>query len=222
MFIYFLQKKGFVDGGDLGYLRNKFVRSKEQGRNRFFKGFLRLLFFEGFAKPPEKRFAEAAVLGDIKYLNGGLFLPHQVERENPKLDVPDKFFDGLFDLFDRFSWNLDDTPGGKDDEINPEVLGYIFEKYINQKAFGAYYTRTEITEYLCERTIHRLILDAVNTPPTAQEHPVPGVKIRNYESVGDLLMDLDASLCRRLLQEVLPGLSLLDPACGSAPSWLPP
>ena len=29
-------------------------------------------------------------------------------------------------------------PGGKADEINPDVLGYIFEKYINQKAFGAY------------------------------------------------------------------------------------
>ena len=48
------------------------------------------------------------------------------------------------------------------------MLGYIFEKYINQSAFGAYYTRTEITEYLCERTIHRLILDAVNTPRAAE------------------------------------------------------
>lgn len=28
---------------------------------------------------------------------------------------------------------------GKDDEINPDILGYIFEKCINQKAFGAYY-----------------------------------------------------------------------------------
>jgi hypothetical protein len=66
---------------------------------------------------------------------------------------------------------LDDTPGGKDDEINPDVLGYIFEKYINQKAFGAYYTRPEITEYLCDRTINKLILDRVNDmievdPPT--------------------------------------------------------
>ena len=50
----------------------------------------------------------------------------------------------------------------QDNEINPDVVGYIFEKYINQKAFGAYYTRPEITEYLCERTIHRLILDGVN------------------------------------------------------------
>ncbi len=216
MFIYFLQKKRFVDRGNVNYLRDKLAESQEQGRNLFFSDFLKLLFFEGFAKPEGKRSPEARKrLGEIKYLNGGLFLPHHVEQNNLKLDVPDKAFENLFALFERYSWNLDDTPGGKDNEINPDVLGYIFEKYINQKAFGAYYTRTEITEYLCERTIHRLILDAVNTPESVSKNPPLGVKVRNYATLADLLMDLDAQLCRRLLHDVLPKLSLLDPACGS-------
>jgi len=216
MFIYFLQKKGFLDGGNLNYLKSKLDRSKESGKDRYFKGFLKLLFFEGFAKPSQKRSTEAnATLGSIPYLNGGLFLPHKVEQENPKLDVPDRAFESLFQLFDRYSWNLDDTPEGKDDEINPDVLGYIFEKYINQKTFGAYYTRPEITEYLCERTIHRLVLDAVNTPDALRKHPPPGIKFKNFETIGDLLLDLDAPLCKRLLLDVLPRLSLLDPACGS-------
>ncbi|MHB1559594.1 MAG: Eco57I restriction-modification methylase domain-containing protein [Isosphaeraceae bacterium] len=216
MFIYFLQKKGFIDGGDRKYLRNKLDATKTKGKDRYFKSFLKLLFFEGFARPEGKRSAEAnAALGSIRYLNGGLFLPHKVEQENPKLNVPDRAFEALFALFDRYSWNLDDTPGGKDDEINPDVLGYIFEKYINQKAFGAYYTRPEITEYLCERTIHQLILDAVNTPEALLAHAPAGLKPRRYESLSDLLMDLDGPLCKRLWLEVLPRLSLLDPACGS-------
>lgn len=218
MFIYFLQKKppGFLDGGNQQYLRDKLAESKRRGKDRYFSEFLRSLFFEGFAKPEDKRSPQARkLLGKIKYLNGGLFLPHRIEQENPNIKVPDQAFENLFDLFDRYTWHLDDTPGGKDDEINPDVLGYIFEKYINQKAFGAYYTRTEITEYLCERTIHRLILDAVNTPDVARSHPIAGLKVRAYATLGDLLMDLDADLCRQLLFEVLPGLSLLDPACGS-------
>ncbi len=216
MFIYFLQKKGFLDGGNLNYLKTRLDHSKESGKDRYFKGFLKLLFFEGFARPSQKRSTEAnASLGAIPYLNGGLFLPHKVEQENPKLDVPDRAFDSLFQLFDRYSWNLDDTPAGKDDEINPDVLGYIFEKYINQKAFGAYYTRPEITDYLCERTIHRLVLDAVNTPDALREQPPPGIKFKHFETVGDLLLDLDAPICKRLLLDVLPRLSLLDPACGS-------
>ena len=216
MFIYFLQRKGFLDNGDLDYLQKKLAQSKLSGKNLFFNGFLKLLFFEGFAKPEEKRSAAARkVLGSIKYLNGGLFLPHHVEQDNPKLDVPDKAFENLFALFARYSWNLNDTPGGKDDEINPDVLGYIFEKYINQKAFGAYYTRPEITEYLCERTIHRLVLEAINSPDAVRRNPPKGVKVRQYDSLADLLLDLDASVCKQLLHEVLPGLSLLDPACGS-------
>ncbi len=140
MFIYFLQKKppGFLDGGNQNYLRDKLAESKARGKDRYYSEFLKALFFEGFAKPEEKRSQEARkLLGKIKYLNGGLFLPHQIEQHHARIDVPDRAFDNLFDLFDRYSWHLDDTPGGKDDEINPDVLGYIFEKYINQKAFGA-------------------------------------------------------------------------------------
>lgn len=216
MFIYFLQRKGFLDNGNLDYLQDKLKASVEKGRDRFYSVFLNALFFEGFAKPEDQRSADTnKILGRIKYLNGGLFLRHQVEQENPHIAIPDKAFESLFALFQRYSWNLNDTPGGLDNEINPDVLGYIFEKYINQKSFGAYYTRPEITEYLCERTIHPLILDAINTPDVVKKNPIKGLKSRDYRSMADLLMDLDADICRTLLFTVLPKLSLLDPACGS-------
>jgi hypothetical protein len=55
---------------------------------------------------------------------------------------------------------------------------------IKQKAFGAYYTRPEITEYLCERTVNRLILDAVN------HHELPGLsKARQYDSIVAQMTD---------------------------------
>lgn len=212
MFIYFLQKKGFLDDGNQNYLQEKLAASKAtSGEDSYFSGFLKALFFEGFAKPEHERSSEAKkLLSSIKYLNGGLFLPHAVELANPDIHIPDTAFENLFSLFQRYSWNLNDTPAGKDDEINPDVLGYIFEKYINQKAFGAYYTRPEVTEYLCERTIYKLILDKVNTPG------IPGVlAARRFDSIAELLLNLDAELCRFLLDRVLPDLSLLDPACGS-------
>ncbi len=221
MFIYFLQRKGFLDyknknsrDGNVLYLQEKLAASQRAGPNQFYRRFLHLLFFEGFAKPEEKRSADArGALGNIRYLNGGLFLPHRIETGNKNITISDEFFQRLLKLFSDYSWNLNDTPGENDREISPHVLGYIFEKYINQKAFGAYYTRPEITEYLCERTIHQLILDAINTPP---ETPLlPGVKRRAYESVADLLIDLDAPVCNKLIFDVLPSLSLLDPACGS-------
>jgi hypothetical protein len=206
MFIYFLQKRFFLDGGDGLYLENKL----EQSRGDYFQRFLKVLFFEAFAKPEEMRSAEAVQLtGDIRYLNGGLFLPHSLEQRYD-IDVPDQAFADLYKLFSHYSWNLNDIPGESDDDINPDVLGYIFEKYINQKEFGAYYTRPEITEYLCEQTIHRLILDRINEPALAG---IPAG--RNYDSVPEMLIRLDKATARKLLHDVLPDLTILDPAVGS-------
>lgn len=202
MFVWFLQRKGFLDNNNLQYLSKKLAISQQKGSNLFYSEFLQILFFEGFAKPATARSTQTHVLiGNIHYLNGGLFVPHRLEREYGSLiRVPDIAFENLFQLFSSYSWNLNDTPGGDDDEINPDVLGYIFEKYINQKAFGAYYTRPEITEYLCERTVHRLILARIKQPK---------------RNLADILLNLDAKLCQTLLDEVLPDLKLLDPACGS-------
>lgn len=83
------------------------------------------------------------------------------------------------------------------------------EKYGNQKSFGAYYTRPEITRYLCERTIYRLILEKINAPAITEV-----TRGRHFESIEELLRNLDARLCRDLL-EMLPKISVLDPACGS-------
>ncbi len=211
MFVYFLQKKYFINNGDDQYLQNKLEESRKRGRDLYYSEFLTTLFFEGFAKPEEERSEKArTLLGTIKYLNGGLFLEHRIELDWKRIHVADKAFDNLFALFGRYSWNLNDTPGGEDNELNPDVLGYIFEKYINQKAFGAYYTRPEITEYLCERTIHKLILDRVNKPAISGALPA-----RQFESIAEMLMNLDAQLCRELIHDVLPDLRLLDPACGS-------
>ena len=214
MFIYFLQSKGFVDGGEPHYLQIKLEDCPARfGPDEYFERFLKPLFFEGFAKPEDERSVEAQdLLGDIKYLNGGLFLQHPLELKYSGITVSDLAFLNLYHLFGRYSWNLDDTPGGKDDELNPDVLGYIFEKYINQKAFGAYYTRPEITEYLCEHTINELILAKLQ--PEVDLNRSPGGH-GGFHSLADLLMNLDAPLCRALLYTVLPGLSLLDPACGS-------
>jgi len=210
MFIYFLQRKWFLDNGNPDYLQDKLAESRERGANLYYSQFLNLLFFEGFAKPEDERSDVARnMLGQVVYLNGGLFLLHPIEKRWPEIHIPDEAFENLLTLFSRYSWNLDDTPRGRDDEISPHVLGYIFEKYINQKSFGAYYTRPEITEYLCERTIYKLILEKISVPT------IPGVTPgRHFDTVEELLMKLDARLCRDLL-DILPSISILDPACGS-------
>jgi hypothetical protein len=219
MFVWFLQKKGFLNSGDYDYLPNKLQESRARGENRFFGEFLNALFFDAFARPEDQRSAQAkALTGRIPFLNGGLFLHHKLELDvhhqpcvGTSLHIPDAAFAGVFEVFAAFTWHLDDTPAGNPEEINPDVLGYIFEKYINQKAFGAYYTRPEITGYLAERSIHKLVLERISVP-ALPEFNLPAIQ---FDSVAELLARMDTRTALKLVNEVLPSITVLDPAVGS-------
>lgn len=202
MFVYFLQRRYFLDSGDALYLQNKLKTANANNHN--FYDFLKELFFKGFAEPETQRDAEIQQrIGKICYLNGGLFLKHSIEQKYQNIQISNPAFEQVLSLFSRYSWHLDDRPDKDPLEINPDVLGYIFEKYINQKEFGAYYTRPEITEYLCDRTINKLVIAKVNQ------------RGHDFADLEALLTGLDADLCDALLNQILPTLTLLDPACGS-------
>lgn len=164
MFVYFMQRKGFLDG-DRDYLRNRLQKSKEaHGKDKFYsfyRYFLLRLFHEGLGG--RKRTTELETLiGRIPYLNGGIFDVHELERPErygEAIKISDSAFEKIFDFFDQYDWHLDERPLREGNEINPDVLGYIFEKYINNKEMGAYYTKEDITEYICKNTIIPYLFD---------------------------------------------------------------
>ena len=160
MFLYFIQEKGFLNE-DKDYLRNKLKESRDRKPDAYYKEFLCPLFFQGFARKKAERSAIInKLLGEIPYLNGGLFQPHQIEELHGKqIVIADKAFEKLFNFFKEYDWHLDERENQNDNEINPDVLGYIFEKYINQKQMGAYYTKEDITEYIAQNTIIPFLLD---------------------------------------------------------------
>ena len=179
MFIYFIQKRGFLDN-DTDYLRNRLERVRRQQGNGNFHSFYRLfllrLFHEGLGQPEAIRAPElAALLGKVPYLNGGLFDVHDLERDNPDIRIPDDAFAQIFAFFDAYQWHLDDRPLRNDNEINPDVLGYIFEKYVNQKQMGAYYTKEDITGYISRNTVLPFLFDRAKKDCSIAFKPGGGV-----------------------------------------------
>jgi len=181
MFIYFIQKKGFLNG-DVNYLANKLKESKSKGANQFYRQFLMPLFFQGFAQEENERSPEInTLLGKVPYLNGGLFLRHQLElAHGENISISDAAFDRLFTFFNGYDWHLEYRPHRPDNEINPDVLGYIFEKYINQKLMGAYYTKEDITGYICKNTIIPFLFDKLESMRYDELHPFPMKDVEPY------------------------------------------
>ncbi|KWT92173.1 Eco57I restriction-modification methylase domain-containing protein [Candidatus Magnetominusculus xianensis] len=164
MFIYFIQKKGFLND-DRNYLGNKLTATQEKkGKDKFYsfyRNFLLVLFHKGLgssSRTPEL----TKEIGKVPYLNGGLFDVHQIEINYENIEIADEAFEKIFKFFDQYEWHLDTrvTSSGKD--INPDVIGYIFEKYINDRAsMGAYYTKEDITDYISKNCIIPFIFDEV-------------------------------------------------------------
>jgi tRNA1(Val) A37 N6-methylase TrmN6 len=162
MFCYFIQKKGFLDN-DKDYLRKRLKSSQEKkGKDKFYsfyRNFLLSLFHQGLGAPNHSNELKIEI-GKIPYLNGGLFDEHELETTYNAITIDDKAFEKLFDFFDQYEWHLDTnvTASGKD--INPDVIGYIFEKYINDRAnMGAYYTKEDITDYISKNCILPFLFD---------------------------------------------------------------
>jgi hypothetical protein len=170
MFVYFLQKKEFLNS-DPNYLKNCLHRVQAlKGQDKFYsfyRDYLLELFFNrldssnGKVKDP----AIAEILGDVPYVNGGVFSQSESEK-NFEIEIPDQAFEQIFEFFDSYVWHLDTRPTGVANEINPEVIGYIFEQYINftaagKKENGAYYTTHDVTGFMVSQTVVPRILDEV-------------------------------------------------------------
>ncbi len=164
MFIYFIQKKGFLDDNK-NYLTDKLKQTKvtrgEDEFYSFYQDFLKILFHKGLGAK-ERNDEIIKEIGKVPYLNGGLFDVHELENKYINIKIKDDAFEKLFAFFDEYEWHLDTRKESTGKEINPDVIGYIFEKYINDRAaMGAYYTKPDITEYIGKNTIIPFIFDEV-------------------------------------------------------------
>ena len=164
MFTYFIQKRGFLNN-DTDYLRTKLAECKEKkGKDvfySFYRNFLLVLFHDGFANPVHN--AELIeMVGRVPYLNGGIFDVHFLEKKYPNIAIEDEAFSVIFDFFDTYEWHLDSRECASGNEISPDVLGFIFEKYINDRSsMGAYYTQEDITEYIGRNAILPFVFTAI-------------------------------------------------------------
>jgi hypothetical protein len=144
IFIKFLQSKGIIGEDILKYL----AEVKED----LLTPKLRQLFFGSLDRPKDERFAIDEQFKGVPCLNGSLFVHTAVERKNIDYKVRAEILKEVIAFLDSFKF-VHKEQLGNGDFIDPEILGYIFERAMtatDRKGTGAYYTPKPITKYISE------------------------------------------------------------------------
>lgn len=223
IFIKFLEDKGLVNETLLQDLREDHENSFTP--DSFYETYLEPLFFGVLNERPDERTERVQSIplySNVPYMDGGLFRPTE-ENGRPfdetDFDVRDSALKSIIDLLEQHSFSADGGPT----DLDPSILGNVFEKTINhittesgdhQKELGAYYTPDEITSFCAEQTVR----------PALQERFADRLiddwgwtgEMTDYDDIYTFIEALpeNVDVIEELL-EIVDHFRALDPACGS-------
>jgi len=194
------------------------------------------LFLQVLAKPIEERSEEIKnQFPDVPYLNSSLFEQSQIEWDffaisgirlgnmnvynrtvlkdgnGRRVTGSKSVLEYLFLFLDAYDFGSEKTQneGAVRNEsktlINASVLGLIFEK-INGYKDGSFFTPGYITEFICNKTLRRAVIDKFNE-----------VKGWNCQDFEDLKEKIDYGQREERIEanEIINSLRICDPAVGS-------
>lgn len=202
LFLYFLQARGAINAD------SRFVLRSWRSRNRavsFYRGSLRPLFFGVLNTPVEQRDEAARGLGEIPFLNGGLFDPTGLEAAYPDLDWPDEVWGEVLEgVLERYHFDLTADSAEESCSIDPEMLGKVFEGLMlgeTRHRTGSFYTPVDVVRSMVRKGLSHHI----------QEHS--GWALARVEGLfEETTVDLDT---RDVLRGALEKLRIVDPAVGT-------
>ena len=153
LFLYFVQARGWL-GGRSDFLPSLLDTALGSG-HPFHRAVFEPLCFGALNSPPESRPRASRALGDLPFLNGGLFERQAIERRFPRACLDNETWRLLFDeLFERFHFTVCERADV--DAVDPEMLGHVFEGLMardRRRAQGTYFTPRELLRQTVERSL---------------------------------------------------------------------
>ena len=159
LFVHFVSKKGWLTfNGSHNYLNALWTDYQgNPAQTNFYADRLDALFHEGMNTPQPLRDPDIAkIIGNVPYLNGGLFERTAIDRQN--IRIADHIIEALLGhdgLFNSYNFTvMEATPLDTEVAVDPEMLGKLFEETVNARhSNGAYYTPRPVVAFMCREAL---------------------------------------------------------------------
>lgn len=218
IFLGFVQKRGWLGGREdfLPYLQRRYGETVRPGQDRFYREWLEPLFFQALKAPPGSKQLSGSLPPEVRealeqapYLNGELFAP-KPGLDDRGLYLRDEAIQAFFDFLFAHNFTVEENDRYEEElELNPEFLGLILERLINQlgvegksKEAGAHYTPRAEVDLMCRLALAEYLYR--QGIPLERAYALLNGK-------GESLSEEEKFLARRLLLDA----KILDPAVGS-------
>ena len=218
IFLGFVQKRGWLGGREdfLPYLQRRYGETVGPGQDRFYREWLEPLFFQALKAPPGSKPLSGSLplevqeaLEQAPYLNGELFAL-KPGLDDRGLYLRDEAVQAFFDFLFAHNFTVEENDRYEEElELNPEFLGLILERLINQpgvegksREAGAHYTSRVEVDLMCRLALAEYLYR--QGIPLERAYALLSGK-------GESLGQEERALVRRLLLDA----RVLDPAVGS-------
>jgi len=232
IFVYFIQKKkewfSFIPDGKniIDFIVGEYKNHKKDN-NTFYEYWLRALFLKTFNRkiselksfPYREHFPNRIIeiLAKMPYLNGGLFEENEYDRL--PFEIEDDLIFRIIDFLNTYNFTIiENLPTDIEVAINPEVIGKIYEKFVNLETnpiLREKYDREGSTEgviYTEEDEINFMVKNSL-------KHYLQNNSSLSLDRIYSFLYDEDFEVKDseeyELLKQLIEDVKIIDPACGS-------
>jgi hypothetical protein len=200
-----LNEYGIINEDMLNYLK---ISEPEDFYNR-----VNQLYFECLNTPPNRRENIPKIFESLPYLNGGLFRKKDLDQKGIK--IRRKSFIQAIQFLRDFHFKKEYEKQNKnyiiDNTIDPQILGHILEKTIeDRKKSGVYYTPKIITDFMSKEIIENYLMAKIISFLKEREDP----QWKYIEKFGDIY-DLQKIILRKIYDNIIKPIKICDPAVGS-------
>lgn len=231
IFIKFLEDRVLTRNNLLKDLLDSYNGLKERESSlNFYETYLKKLFYKVFNTSRARRDPEvgnSTFFSDLPYLNGGLFRESIADEGSIRVadDILIRIIDNLL-LGYNFSIVSQKSPEYSTESegiLDPDILGYVFEKTINfltapgdnlRKQKGAYYTPEQITKHMSEKTIFYKLLEKIKEG--LRDSGWTEVDISKLSTISEVttISSMHEDTAKKVIKKI-DELKIVDPACGS-------
>lgn len=215
MFLYFIQKKGWL-AGDNHFLSRQYDLAMRL-ENNYYAHLLEPLFFETLN---QKRPGDNSPWGVIPYLNGGLFERDTDLKNRPitGLYLPNELFDphdihAILGFFNTYNFTVaEDTPAEQEVAVDPEMLGKVFENLMEEDErgkSGTFYTPRPIVHYMCREALLGYLQESTHI---LREQLLPQFDLADNEDLSTPRLSMSQI---RQIEKALENITICDPAVGT-------